>query len=194
MTFNLSDIPYLTKSTLSYVMEDLKIGENKKENELWLEFGVYKGKTINYISKFTEDKIYGFDSFEGLPEDWRESFLKGEFNLNKQAPTVNDNVELIKGWFNETLENFIQNHNNKSIGFIHIDCDLYSSTKYVLDTCKNLIKTNTIIVFDELLQYPGFDGDNGELRALVEWVKENEINFEWIGQHGETAGLKILKI
>jgi hypothetical protein len=47
-----------------------------KPNTLWLEFGVATGTTINYISRFTNDKVYGFDSFEGLPENWREGYDK----------------------------------------------------------------------------------------------------------------------
>ena len=78
-------------------------------NTLWLEFGVASGKTINYISKFTNDTVYGFDSFEGLPEKWRNGFDKGCFNRNGNLPKVNKNVTLIKGWFDETLPNFIEN-------------------------------------------------------------------------------------
>jgi hypothetical protein len=83
-----------------------------------------KWKTINYISKFTNRKVYGFDSFEGLPEKWRDGFDKGAFNRNGNLPKVNSNVKLIKGWFNHTLVNFIQKH-NKKISFIHMDADLY---------------------------------------------------------------------
>ena len=79
----------------------------KKPNTLWLEFGVASGHTINYISKFTNDTVYGFDSFEGLPEKWRDGFDKGAFTRNGEFPNVNTNVQLIKGWFNETLPNFI---------------------------------------------------------------------------------------
>ena len=52
-----------------------------KPNTLWLEFGVASGISINYISRFTNDKVYGFDSFEGLPEKWRDGFNKGAFNM-----------------------------------------------------------------------------------------------------------------
>jgi hypothetical protein len=59
-----------------------------KPNTLWLEFGVANGTTINYISKFTTDKVYGFDSFEGLPEKWRDGFDKGAFNENGNLPKI----------------------------------------------------------------------------------------------------------
>ena len=101
---------------LKYVFENLKL--QHKPNTLWLEFEVASGRTINYISKFTNDKVYGFDSFEGLPEKWRDGFEKGAFNRNGNFPKVNNNVELIKGWFDNTLPNFIKKQNKKFLSFI----------------------------------------------------------------------------
>ena len=93
---------------------------------------------IYYISRFTNDKVYGFDSFEGLPEKWRDGYDKGALSTNGKLPIVNTNVELIKGWFNETLLPFIQKHNGKKVSFIHMDADIYSSTKYVLNILKGV--------------------------------------------------------
>lgn len=181
----IENIPNINTYPLTYVFEHLKL--KHKPDTLWLEFGVASGRTINYISQFTTDKVYGFDSFEGLPEKWRDGFDKGAFNQNGNFPQVHNNVELIKGWFNETLDDFIKFH-NKKISFIHMDADLYSSTKYVLNVLKNYIDTDCIIVFDELVNYPGFDGDTGELKALYEFIVENNINCEWIGMNG-TLGM-----
>jgi hypothetical protein len=108
----IQNIPNVNTYPLTYVFEHMKL--QHKPNTLWLEFGVASGRTINYISKFTTDKVYGFDSFEGLPEKWRDGFEKGAFNRNGDLPEVNHNVELIKGWFNETLLPFIQAQNKKS--------------------------------------------------------------------------------
>jgi len=182
----IKNIPNINIYPLRYVFEHMKL--QHKENTLWLEFGVAKGNTINYISKFTNDKVYGFDSFEGLPEKWRDGFDKGAFNMNGRLPKVNSNVELVKGYFNETLMNFIQTH-NKKISFIHMDADLYSSTKYVLNTLKDHIDTDCIIVFDELVNYPGFDGDTGELKAFYEFITENNVEYEWIGMNGRPYGM-----
>jgi hypothetical protein len=91
----IEDIPNINIYPLTYVFENIKL--QHKPNTLWLEFGVASGNTINYISKFTDEKVYGFDSFEGLPEKWRDGFNKGSFNMNGKPPKVNDNVELIKG-------------------------------------------------------------------------------------------------
>jgi len=182
----IQNIPDLNTNPLSYVFEHMKL--QHKPDTLWLEFGTYSGNTINYISKFTNDKVYGFDSFEGLPEKWRDGYDKGCFNKNGNLPEVNSNVELIKGWFNETVLNFIQTH-NKKVSFIHMDADLYSSTKYVLDTLKDYIDTDCIIVFDELVNYPGFDGDTGELKAFYEFITENKVDYEWIGMNGTPTGM-----
>ena len=168
---------------LKYVFENNHVADINLTNTLWLEFGVATGNTINIISKYTKENIYGFDSFEGLPEKWRDGFDKGAFDRKGELPEVNANVKLIKGWFTETLPIFLKEKNEK-ISFIHIDCDLYSSTKFVLDTVKPYLNNNCILVFDELVNYPGFDGDTGELLALYNFIKENNIKYEWIGMNG----------
>jgi hypothetical protein len=182
----LKNIPDIKTHPLKYVFEIMKL--KHKSNTLWLEFGVATGNSINYISKFTNDKVYGFDSFEGLPEKWRDGFDKGSFNMYGNLPQVNHNVELIKGWFSDTLVNFIQSQ-NKKISFIHMDADLYSSTKYIFDTLKDYIDNNCVIVFDELVNYDGFDGNTGELKAFYEFVTENSVDYRWIGMNGVPLGM-----
>ena len=182
----IQNIPNVCVYPLVYVFEHLKL--QHKKDTLWLEFGVFSGKTINYISKFTTDKVYGFDSFEGLPEKWRDGADKGTFSTYGILPKVNDNVELIKGWFDQTLLDFVKVH-NKKVSFIHIDVDLYSSTKYILNTLKGYIDNYCVIIFDELVNYPGFDGDAGELKAFYEFITENIVNYEWIGMNGTPTGL-----
>jgi hypothetical protein len=75
-------------------------------NGLIMEFGVYKGESINFIADLLPNRqIYGFDSFEGLPETWRYNFYKGTFKLNN-LPEVRKNVVLVKGLFEDTLPKF----------------------------------------------------------------------------------------
>jgi hypothetical protein len=158
-----------------------------------LEFGVYEGKTITQIANFlTDKKIWGFDSFEGLPEDWfllensnDTKFPKGTFKLNN-IPKVPDNVTLIKGWFNDTIPAWKQNNHN-FISMLHIDCDLYSSTKEVLFQLNSQIVTGSVIVFDDL--YIWNDPDRyqlwhqGEYRALKEWVEAFDREFDLISRN-----------
>jgi hypothetical protein len=102
-------------------------------NGLHLEFGVYKGASINRLARLRpEIKFYGFDSFVGLPETWTMGATKGAFSVNGKLPAVRRNVELISGYFDSSLPPFIAASKGQQIAFMHIDCDLYSSTKCVL--------------------------------------------------------------
>lgn len=155
---------------------------NDNKFKVCLEFGVFNGKTINIISKYC-NKVYGFDSFEGLPDDWNGVCKKEHFQV-KGLPKVDNNTILIKGWFNETLEVFFKKNSDIIIDMIHIDCDLYSSTKDIFNILVkyNKIRKGLIIIFDELINYNKFY--EGEIKALYEINKNNNINFEWIYTHG----------
>jgi hypothetical protein len=173
-----------------FILDNIKKYESQPEimlsslqlspsNGLNLEFGVFNGTSINLCSEKHSNRIfYGFDSFEGLPEDWREGFSKGCFSTGGVLPNVNSNVRLIKGLFCETLDNFLANQVD-NVSFLHIDCDLYSSTKYVLLKLKDRLIKGTIILFDEFYNYPGYE--NGEYKAWTEFAQESSINFEYIG-------------
>ena len=145
---------------------------------LFLEFGVFQGETINFISGKVCEDVYGFDSFEGLPEDWRTGFDKSVFTTEGCLPAVNENVKLVKGWFDQSLPSFLDIH-KESCSFIHVDCDLYSSTKCVFDLLKERIIPGTIIVFDEYFNYPGWQ--NGEHKAFLEFIQDTGYDFEYIG-------------
>ena len=93
---------------------------------MWLEFGVWKGTTINRMAGSTNATVYGFDSFEGLPHDWdRGNGIQPaqDFNLNGKMPRVRENVILLKGWYEDTIPQFANIHKNKPVGLMHIDCD-----------------------------------------------------------------------
>ena len=81
--------------------------EYVKNSGLWLEFGVATGSTINIISSKTTNKVYGFDTFQGLPEDWDDHQAKGVYSQDGVLPKVNSNVELIVGLFQDTLQKFL---------------------------------------------------------------------------------------
>ena len=145
------------------------------DNGLFLEFGVYNGSSINILSKLRPNKIFhGFDTFTGLPEDWDlgdKKIKAGHFYLEKM-PSVEKNVILHKGLFEDTIPKWQKQYREK-ISFINIDCDLYSSTKTVLERLNSQIVKDTIIRFDDLLPspirpYPKWL--EGEWKALSEWV------------------------
>ncbi len=157
---------------LTYAIEQVTLNDG-----LYLEFGVYSGRTINHIASYVPDKIiYGFDSFEGLPETWRSGYEKGTFAVTT-LPEVKDNVKLIVGLFEDKLHSFKVEYSN-ACAFIHIDCDLYSSTAYVLEELEEQIQEGTIIVFDEYFNYPGWQ--DGEYKAFQEFVKKYQIKYEYI--------------
>ena len=145
---------------------------------LILEFGVYKGISITILADVLKDKaLFGFDSFEGLPETWRPGFEKGVFAL-KELPTVPQNVSLVKGLFEETLPAFLNEHQGP-VAFLHVDCDLYSSTKCILSALKERIVSGTIILFDEFYNYVGWE--HGEYKACSEFIAATGKTFSYIG-------------
>lgn len=154
-----------------------------REMGLVAEFGVYKGRTINKIAKaFPKETIYGFDSFTGLPDDGRSDW-RMDFSINGVLPKVRHNVRLIKGYFEDTLHEFAKIHGGHCFSFVHIDCDIYSSTKTIFDLCEAMIRPGCIIVFDELLHYLEF-ADN-EMLALYEFLQRTGYDFEWVGIRGK---------
>jgi hypothetical protein len=148
--------------TLTYALNQ------SRRNGIALEFGVYTGGSLRIITKFFPNETFGFDSFEGLPENWREGFSKGHFSLTN-LPVI-DNANLIVGLFKNTLETFLE-ENKKKISFIHLDADLYSSTSFVLEKLNPFIESGCIIVFDELIHYPGFE--EHELKSLLEFQEKH---------------------
>ena len=143
------------------------------------EFGVYKGSTINAMAKdFPDKQFYGFDSFDGLREDWRGSHKKGIFKVDFDSLKFEKNIKIYKGFFDKTIPVFLDN-TSKNISFINIDCDLYSSTTEVLYGLKDRFTSETIFLFDELLGYNGFE--NHELKALKEFAKEFNLIIKYLG-------------
>lgn len=163
------------------------------DDGLWLEFGVCSGATINLISSFTDNVVYGFDSFYGFPEPWTwasddlSQASYGNFNREGKLPDVSGNVKLIAGWFNDTLPKFIEERKDSlKITFIHIDCDLYSSTKTILTELLPYIDSGTVICFDDLLGYPNYR--QHEIKAFYEFLQETNHDFEWLcGETDEIA-------
>lgn len=152
------------------------------EEVLYLEFGVWKGESITEWSRLLRNsasRLHGFDSFEGLPEEWNhragEAFglEKGHFSTQGNIPKVSDpRIKFYRGWFEETLPGYTFIESPTLV--IFLDADLYSSTIYVLRTLKPHIKVGTIIYFDE------FWDPMHEQRALKEFVAETGIELEAI--------------
>jgi len=167
-------MPYEAKDPMySYAIKQSSL------DGFFAEFGVHQGVSINKIARLINNKkIYGFDSFTGLKEDWRGGeFPKGEFSTNGVLPKVLENVELVSGYFDESLPNWLED--NKGVfSFINIDCDTYESTYTVLNLLGNKrIVSGTIILFDEYFGYPNWR--EHEYKAWQDFVREHKISYEY---------------
>lgn len=164
----------------------------------YLEMGVCTGNTINFIAALNPKKvIYGFDSFQGLPEDWDRGEVvvgKGTFKFKeKRLPPVLLNVELHPGWFKDTLPKFKKEILKETpVAFLHIDCDLYSSTKEVFEILKENICDGTVILFDEFYNYQG--SEVNERKAFDEFLKETSFSVEYLvyNRNSEQVAVRIV--
>jgi len=133
----------------------------------FLEFGVFQGDSLRKwcaLNKNPESRLFGFDSFEGLPEDWVEGWPKGTFNTGGKAPELYDlRVKFVVGWFQDSLPSFLTTFAAKNQVVVHSDCDLYSSTLYCLTTLNSVLPKETIIIFDD------FHDPIHEYRALSDY-------------------------
>jgi hypothetical protein len=142
------------------------------------EFGVFEGQTISYIAKRVPDRsVFGFDSFEGLPETWRGPFERGVFSTGGRLPSVPANVTLLKGWFDATLPTFAAGHGEPA-ALLHVDCDLYSSTRCIFAHLGDRVVPGSVIVFDEYFDYPGWQ--EHEFRAFAEFVAQTGLGYEYL--------------
>jgi hypothetical protein len=147
---------------------------------LYLEFGVYQGAAIRQWASLLKNKatrLHGFDSFEGLPEQWDDHsgscLKKGHFSTQGNIPQIPDSrVKFFKGWFQDTLPNY--EFVESPVLVIFIDADLYSSASYVLKTMRPHIKVGTILYFDE------FWDRYHEMKAFDEFLTESGMKFELV--------------
>jgi hypothetical protein len=155
------------------------VGEQIYDKQvLYLEFGVFKGASMRYWSsalKHPESRLHGFDSFEGLPEDFdiEGSYTKGTFDVGGEIPQIEDSrVQFFKGWFEDVLPTYqLPEH---ELLVIILDADLYSSTLYVLRHLRPAITPGTFIYFDDMAR------PDHEPRAFTEFMKESGLKFRLV--------------
>lgn len=122
------------------------------------EFGVFKGASLRFIADRIDKVVYGFDSFEGLPDDWSPTVPKGTFSLGGKAPDIAislKNFRIVKGGFNEALPMFLSQVSGPA-AFLHVDCHLHQSTKDIFDALEDRIQSGTVIVFRQYFNFPGW--------------------------------------
>jgi O-methyltransferase len=134
----------------------------------YLEFGVHTGDSLRKWTTLNSDpgsRFFGFDSFEGLPEDWRDGQGRGHFDVGGQIPVINDaRVSFVKGWFNDTVPAFASTFEPRGRLVLHLDADLYSSSMWPLVFLTPAIVPGTILMFDEF-----YDREH-EFKAYRDWL------------------------
>jgi predicted O-methyltransferase YrrM len=154
-----------------------------------LEFGVEKGLSINCLARATPRTVHGFDSFRGLPQGWAGTKEGGgAFDRRGRLPRVAPNVRLHVGWFNETLPAFLAEERGAA-ALVHIDCDIYESTRVVFALLSPRIVPGTVIVFDEYFNYPGWQ--QHEFRAFQDFVARERRRYEYIGFSAERGHVAV---
>lgn len=143
---------------------------------LLLEFGVWQGESTRYFAKLISSagsRFYGFDSFEGLPEDWRGTSTE-HFDVGGVMPKIDDaRVKFVKGWFQDSLPGMLDEIEEAARGrslVVHYDADLYSSTLYLLFALGDRFKRYHFI-FDE------FSGH--ETRAFYNYMQATGAKAEF---------------
>jgi O-methyltransferase len=148
----------------------------------YLEFGVYKGESIEFwvsLNQAPESRFYGFDSFEGLPEEWfslTRTVEKGAFDTRGEVPNIDDpRIRFIKGYFQNVLDGFLADFTPRHRMVIHIDADLYSSTLFILTSMNRFFVPGTILIFDE------FYSASHEFKAFCDYSHSFLRKFRLIG-------------
>jgi len=180
------------KEVLDYALSQMTVAGG------YLEFGVFKGGTIRYIEKRlrrmgkTDAIIHGFDSFQGLPKAWGGSSLgRSAFSTKGKLPRVPPNVVLHKGWFTDTILQWRASV-TAPLAFLHVDCDIYSSTVEVLEGLYDRMQVGTVIVFDEYFNYPNWK--QHEFRAWRECVERHNLTYEYLAFARHQVAIRIRTI
>lgn len=129
--------------------------------------------------------LHGFDSFEGLPPleqaDQGGFFRPAQFEAGLEPTRENleangvpaDAVTLVDGWFADLDGTEVDAATTPTVSVVHLDCDLYSSTRDALDYVTRFLDDGTILIFDDWNHYRGHP-DRGERRAFREWSEARE--------------------
>ena len=174
-----------------------QIDKTLLKDGLCLEWGTDGARTLHWFSRWLPDNtLYAFDSWQGLPEKFND-LPAGHFA--RDMPKVPENCKLVQGWFGErpkldkssiaefTAQTFANEH-KEPIALLHLDADLYSSTKTVLDAFADQIVPGTVILFNEYWNHATWK--KHEFKAWREHVAKHNVKYKYIGyvsKHQEVA-------
>lgn len=118
----------------------------------YFEFGVWNGdsfKKIVSLNNHPGSRFYGFDTFEGLPEQW-QNVDSGGYSAAGKIPSIDDpRTKFIKGLYQHTFQTFLKEYNGTGIKVVNLDSDLYSSNLFVLSSIYSILNVGDYIIFDE---------------------------------------------
>jgi hypothetical protein len=141
-----------------------------------LEFGVWTGRSLRVIADLRGGRgVYGFDSFQGLPDHYRWDVPAGSFAVDE--PPVVAGAELVVGWFEDTVPAFLAEHPGP-VDFVHVDSDLYSSAVTVLDHVGPRLVPGSVLLFDEYFNFAGWE--KHEHRAWREYLDRTGATAEYL--------------
>ncbi|MHA6325007.1 class I SAM-dependent methyltransferase [Roseivivax sp. CAU 1753] len=159
---------------------------------LFAEFGVWRGHGVNLFAKqLPQVPIWGFDSFEGLEEDWTghaKGGQAGRFTLGGVMPDVAQNVTLVKGWVQDTVPDWLDDQAGQRVVFAHLDLDTYTPTRFVLEALRPRLDVGSVLLFDELYGYPGWR--HHEWKALQETLPREA--YRYLAFSEQAVGIEIV--
>ncbi|MEJ2255536.1 MAG: class I SAM-dependent methyltransferase [Woeseiaceae bacterium] len=183
---HMPDAPYFEKhqDLVHYATDQVS------KDGLFLEFGVGRGKSMRWIAPRAPGTVHGFDSFEGIQEHWNGNPI-GSFAQSKR-PSVPDNVLFHVGYFDATLPGFLETYTDP-VAFLHVDCDLYSSTVTIFEALGPRLQPGAIVLFDEYYNFHRWQ--QHEFRAFQEYVERESVKYEYIGFSvtGQQVAVRILE-
>jgi O-methyltransferase len=170
-----NDVPIFEERTALYAHINALLGAGPID---YLEFGVHEGASIRewtHLNRSPESRFVGFDSFEGLPQAW-DYLEAGAFSTGGKVPNIDDaRATFVRGWFQDTLGQFLDGFVARSRLVVNNDSDLYSSTLFMLTKLDALLIPGTIVFFDE------FDDVQHEFRAMVDYADAYRRDFVLLG-------------
>jgi hypothetical protein len=157
-----------------------------------IEFGVASGgwlkDVLNHLDrKHITREVYGFDSFEGLPEPdakndgdaWKKGQYAHSLEYVQEVLSFEErkHLHLLKGWFSDSFKT-AEAREIGEICFAKVDCDLYGPAVECLDFITGRLCDGAILMFDD---WP-YLATLGETKAFMEWVpRVPQYRFEFIG-------------
>ncbi len=148
----------------------------------FVECGVAKGSALAMMAAYAGERaVWGFDSFEELPELTEadggsgSSFVgikcsgpQGEQAVTETFRLVDvpmDQVRVVKGWFADTLPAYRDEIG--PIAILRLDADWYEATRYVLQTLYGQVASGGVVVIDDYGSFEGCRRAVDEFRAGV---------------------------